>query len=246
MEDNHKSQAIVLKRQDYREYDSLVVFYTKNYGKLTLVARGTKRQESKLAGHIEPLNLVDLMIIPGKGHDYAAGAIAKEAFLDLKDNLNNLHIAFLGAFWLLRLTEEGEPDERLFNLFNNYLQLLNEASRRDFNKEEGELLFAIFAFKMLSIAGYEPQIENCLFCRKKIKAEYNYFDLKNGGLLCYSCFVSNKEEDEKNFIKISANAIKFLRFIFNASWPVNKRIKVNKETGREIALLAHNFLQFRL
>src|SRR5665811_2281959 len=135
MKESRTTLAIVVKRQDYREHDSLVVFYTKEYGKQVLIARGTKKQSSKLVGHIEPLNLVNLMIVPGKGRDYVGGISSKQSFLDLKENLNNLHWAFLGISWLLQLVSvEDEADERLFALLHNYLLALNQASNHETGK----------------------------------------------------------------------------------------------------------------
>ena len=167
MEKSYLTKAVVIKRQDYREYDSLVVFYTLNHGKLSLIARGTKKEKSKLASHIEPLNLVDLMVIRGKGRNYVGSVIARESYLSLKDNLNNLHWAFSGLSWILRLTEEGEKDNRLFNLVVNYLKALNDTPS-SFTKEEGEILFSVFSLRMLAIFGYEPQTKTCLSCKKSL------------------------------------------------------------------------------
>jgi DNA repair protein RecO (recombination protein O) len=153
MEDSKKTLAIVLNRQDYREYDSLVSFYTLEFGKLTLMARGTKRLKSKLAGHLEPISVVDLMIIPGKGRDYAAGAISQEVFSGIKADLNKLYYAGLGLRWFRRLTSENEPDKTLFFLVFEYLNILDKYHLDDVSdelpKDDGELLFSFFAFKFM-------------------------------------------------------------------------------------------------
>ena len=246
MTENKTTLAIVLKRQDYRENDSLVVFYTKEYGKQVLIARGTKKQSSKLAGHIEPLNLVNLMIVNGKGRNYVGGISSKQSFLDLKEDLNNLHWAFLGISWLIQLISvEGEADERLFTLLNNYLTTLNQASSGDSKKEEGELAFAVFSFRMLAIIGYEPQTKNCLNCRQELKPEFNYFDLQNGGLLCPDCYNKNQQINIESYFKMSVASIQLLRFIFDNNQFLGKKATLSKKTAHEIAQVALRFLQFR-
>lgn len=240
------TSAIVLKRQDYRENDSLVVFYTQEYGKQTLIARGTKRSNSKLAGHIEPLNLVNLMIVPGKGRDYAAGISTKNAFLDLKDNINSLHWAFLAISWFLKLIPESEDDKRLFMLLQRYLEGLDEMSKTEIKKEEGEILFSTFSFRMLSIMGYEPQTKNCLKCQENLKELSNHFDLQSGGFLCQKCFLSNDRINRDYYLKVSANTIKFLRFIFNNKQFIGKKVKVDKKTREELVNLVERYLEFRL
>lgn len=245
MERNYLSKAIVLKRQDYRENDSLVVFYTQNQGKLSLVARGTKKPKSKLVGHIEPLNLVDLMIIKGKGQDYVGSVISKEAYLNLKENLSNLHWAFLGANWLLRFSEEGGEEVDLFNLFANYLKALDKMPA-DSKQAEGEILFSIFALRMMAIIGYQPQTKSCLQCRQKLEPKSHYFDLLSGGMLCPTCYFAKVAKNQEQYLKISEEGIKFLRFIFDNNLFLGKKIKINKKIAREINVLASSFLAYRL
>lgn len=245
MERNYLSKAIVLKRQDYREHDSLVIFYTQNYGKLKLVARGTKKPKSKLAGHIEPLNLVDLMIIRGRGQDYVGSVIIKEAYLNLKENLNNLHWAFLGANLLLRFTEEESEEISLFNLFSNYLKALDRPPL-DFSKEEGEIIFSIFTLRMMALIGYEPQTRTCLQCQQKLKPENHYFDLLSGGMLCSNCYFARTAKNQAQYLNISEAGIKFLRFIFDNNLFLGKKLKVSKKTAKEINVLASSFVAYRL
>jgi DNA repair protein RecO (recombination protein O) len=245
MEKSYLTKAVVIKRQDYREYDSLVVFYTLDHGKLSLITRGTKREKSKLASHIEPLSVVDLMVIRGKGRDYVGSVVARESYLNLKDNLNNLHWAFSGLSWILRLTEEGEKDDRLFNLLVNYLKALNDAPS-SFTKEEGEILFAVFALRMLAIFGYEPQTKSCLSCKHNLQAKDNYFDLLSGGMLCENCFFSGKNYNREQYLKVSPEGVKFLRFIFDNNLFLGKKLKISQKIGKEISLLANHFLAFRL
>ena len=42
------SLGIVLKTHPYKESDSLVTVYFKDYGKMTLIARGVKKLKSKI------------------------------------------------------------------------------------------------------------------------------------------------------------------------------------------------------
>ena len=74
MSKTYQDKAITLKRIDIKEADRLFVFYTKEHGKVEAVARGVKKINSKMAGHLEPLGIVDLMIARGKSIDQVAGA----------------------------------------------------------------------------------------------------------------------------------------------------------------------------
>ena len=244
MESSRNTKALVLSRQDYRENDSLAVFYSLDYGKLALIARGAKKPGSKLAGHIEPLSLVDLMVISGKGRDYVGGLIAREQYPNLKKDLNALYYAGLGVSWLRRLTEEGEAELELFYLLSSYLELLDSRRSDVLLKEEGDLLFAFFAFQLLAIIGYQPQVSSCLECRLPAKSGKNYFDLKSGGLVCADCFGTASRLSQE-FLTVSDNCVKLLRLILDNKLEVSKKIKIDKKSAKEIASLAKDFLNFR-
>lgn len=62
-----RAKAIVLRRTNYGEADRILQLLTSDYGKLSVIAKGVRREKSKLAGGIELFALCDVMIVPGKG-----------------------------------------------------------------------------------------------------------------------------------------------------------------------------------
>ena len=62
-----RSQGIVVRRTDYGEADRIVQFITPQYGKVSVIARGVRRQKSKLAGGIELFAVSDITYMSGKG-----------------------------------------------------------------------------------------------------------------------------------------------------------------------------------
>ena len=248
MDETRHSQAIILNRSDYRESDSLVTCYTRNFGKLTLVARGTKKIKSKLAGHLEPISLVDILVIKGKGFDYVGSALMADAYLGIKDNLNKIYYAGRVVGWFNRLVKDGEKDERLFFLLGRWLEVLNNYPPDDFTKENGELFFIFFALKLLAELGYRPEMYNCLNCHEKIKPGKNYFNLKNGGIICENCLAKERLEQEissSELLTISDNCIKLMRFIMDNQLDAAKKLRLDKRVIKELSVLTVNFLNFR-
>jgi DNA repair protein RecO len=87
MQETNSIRAIVLRRVKYRENDSKISVYSFEKGLLELVVRGTARSKSKLAGHIEPFNLVNIMIVKGKNFDYAGSVVSEKSFLNIKNDI---------------------------------------------------------------------------------------------------------------------------------------------------------------
>ena len=50
----YKAEGIVLRRQAIGEADRTITLFTREYGKLRAVARGTRRTASRLGGRVEP------------------------------------------------------------------------------------------------------------------------------------------------------------------------------------------------
>ncbi len=241
------TKAIVLKRQDIRENDSLVLFYTKEQGKISLIARGTKKPASKLVGHLEPLNVIDLMVVPGKSYSYVGSVKSEKTFFSLRGDIDALKWVFAGISSFLRLiSAEGEKDERLFLLLYNYLKILDDLAREVSAKKEGEISYAVFIFRLLTIVGYRPQIEKCLHCSLNYDLESKYFDLQNGGILCQKCYLKLEEGRREAYFKVSDSSVKVLSFILNEDKFLGKKLKFSLKLGHELANLANSYLEFRL
>jgi DNA repair protein RecO len=62
-----RTKAIVIRRTNYGEADRILQLLTPEYGKLSVMARGVRREKSKLAGGIELFATSDITVTSGKG-----------------------------------------------------------------------------------------------------------------------------------------------------------------------------------
>jgi DNA repair protein RecO (recombination protein O) len=62
-----RTSAIILRRINYGEADRILTLLTKDFGKLALIAKGVRKEKSKLAGGIELFSESDISFIKGKG-----------------------------------------------------------------------------------------------------------------------------------------------------------------------------------
>lgn len=248
MEDTVNTPAIILNRQEYREHDILVTVYTPIRGRLQLVARGAKKLKSKLAGHIEPLTMADIMIIRGRGHDYLGSSLTRKSYYNLRLDLNKLYFAGQVAGIYLRLTEESSDESDLFSLLTEWLDYVNSYSvDKELDKDKGNLLLSAFIFRFLSQIGNRPEMNFCVACRRVITSGGNFFDFSSGGLICEPCFkhltlLGGVRLGQK--VPISDNSIKAIRFIIDSQLPEALRLSGDKKTAKELLNLASRFLDF--
>jgi DNA repair protein RecO len=125
------TQAIILKKIPIREYDELVVCYTRNSGKQTYQAKSIRRHTSKQASHLDLLNLVDFTLVHPKGsirdlavngHSIITQAYSLRTFSNLKSCLPATAAAFLILETFDKLVFESQPDLQLWNLLVDKLE----------------------------------------------------------------------------------------------------------------------------
>src|SRR3989339_1380352 len=118
-------QAIILSRRDFREYDQIISVYTKEQGKLELLARGIKKITSKNSAHIEPFSVVDIDIAEGHEINHLTKVQPVEYFKNIRQDLQKS----LAAQYVVSITDKfvqvGERDERIFEGLKTWHEFLN-------------------------------------------------------------------------------------------------------------------------
>jgi len=234
MEDTYNIKAIILNCKPVAEDDSKVIVYSLEAGKLELTARGTKKIKSKLAGHLEPFNLADIMVIRGRAYDYVGAAFSEKCYLKIKENLAKLAAAGQAVKIFSKLIKPGVADAELFKLLKEYLDILN------LSKGNFEILNSFFIFKLLAKLGHKPELYICVNCGEKIKPGANSFDLAKGGLVCGKC-AGHKHETR---LAIADDSIKLLRLADKYDFSKLIKIKINKKIEIEIREAVNKFFDY--
>lgn len=82
----YRRLGIILNRSNVGRADRRVTLFAAD-GKHVLRARGTQKLESKLAGSLEPLTLVDLTIARGRTMDQVTGSVIRDAYRSIRQHL---------------------------------------------------------------------------------------------------------------------------------------------------------------
>ena len=61
------TEALVLDKEDSGDLDARIILYTEDLGKITAKAKSVKRITSKLNGHLEPLNFIQVRLVEKNG-----------------------------------------------------------------------------------------------------------------------------------------------------------------------------------
>lgn len=244
MEETYTTKAIILNRVLFREVDSRTTIYTLDRGKLELVARGVKKLSSKLAGHLEPISLSNIMVIRGKQFDYVGGAVNENCYFNIKNDLERLHYAGQAISLFNKLIRGNDQTDAgaLFGLLKEYLDTLNY----ELKIKNYELLYSFFIFKLLVILGYRPELYNCVACKNRLnKPEGIKFYLDRGGIICANCSEKNTLLLD-NSLTISENCVKVLRLVINNNLVHLKNLQIDKKSEKEICNIINSFLDYNM
>ena len=74
-----RTDAVILRRQDYGEADRLLVLLTAGHGKVRSLAKGARKPIARKAGHLELYALVDMQLWRGGRNVGTTSARAEDA-----------------------------------------------------------------------------------------------------------------------------------------------------------------------
>jgi len=146
---SYSSEGMVLARRNYGEADRIVSLYTKNHGRVSLIAKGVRRPKSRKRGHLEVFSHVRFQASTGHGLDLMTEAEAIGDFKEIRKSLKKVSLAYYFCEVIGRITHEGEPNEKLFNLILEYLEKLKSETRL-------KSLRLDFIRNLLILMGYWP------------------------------------------------------------------------------------------
>ncbi len=151
-------QAVILKKIPVKEYDELVVCYTKDLGKQVYHAKSVLRPTSKQASHLDVLNLVDFSLVQGNGHPIITSAYCLKAFPGLKSSLPALSAAYFLLEAFDRIVFEGEQDTQLWEFLLSRLDEYDfsvKTGKRDIKWEEA---IGSSRLELLKVLGYGEDV----------------------------------------------------------------------------------------
>jgi DNA repair protein RecO (recombination protein O) len=222
---SQKTRALTLRLTDYRETSQILSVYSREAGRISLIAKGAKRKRRGTQGTIDRLQLVELVYLdkPGARLHLMTECSLLDDFRALRRDLSTGYAAFFLAELLLGVTEENDPSPELFDLSVEALGLLCRTDRPT------EVVHA-FEVRLLHLTGLLPRLDACAWCGGGLgNAHELAFSATSGGVLCAKC---HQEVSER--ISVSRGAVAVMHKL--ADTPLNKveRLRISGRIGSDV------------
>ena len=201
----YSTLAFVLRQEPIKEHDRRYIFFTKDFGKLSLLAPGARKINAKLAGHLEIPTLVQIQFAMSR-NPRLISALEEIPYIEIKKRKKSLTV----AFWITDLVDElmieKQLDSEIWKLLFDTLYFLE----KNLNKfpEIADFIWIYFNAQFLRILGFSPVLDGCIECGSTINNKFFNFERK--GIVC-------QLHHQKDDWPISNQQRKFLDFLFNST-----------------------------
>ena len=142
-----RTEGVILARRNFGEADRILTIYTKDYGKISAIAKGVRRPRSKKGGHVELGNWCKLFVAKGKNLDLLTEVETNKAF-----GIDNFSSAKANKIYHLlelvdSLTQHEQKNQKVFFLLLQYLDEISKGNNFD-------LISSVFKVKLLAELGF--------------------------------------------------------------------------------------------
>lgn len=111
-----RDEAVVLRKQDSGEADRLLTLYTRDHGKLKVLAKGVRRPTSRKGGNLDLLTHANLLIRRGPGLGLVTEAKSVNPFFKVKKEIGQISKAYYLCEIVDALCPEEQPSGFVFDL----------------------------------------------------------------------------------------------------------------------------------
>jgi len=222
-----KTQAFVIKSINWKDTSKIVSLYTREKGRVDVIAKGVRRKNHPQSANFEALNLLETIIY----------------FSDKRELQNIGETSLLNSFHKIRIDlektamglailelidtffQQSETDSIFFNFLLTQFEALEKSANF-------QVIFWYFILKLLSYLGFKPHFQHCNSCGK-VKNEDYFFQKPSGSVFCKECI-----GETQLFIKLKNEVHKYL----NRLQKINHKKIAEIETPQQFNFTNFNFL----
>jgi DNA repair protein RecO (recombination protein O) len=180
-----RTPAIVLRTRLHGESDKIVTFLTKDWGKVTGIAKGAKRSRRRFVNVLEPFTHVQLRFRPSRSDDLAFifGCELLQSFRGPSRDLQRFALASYASELVDVMVTGREAGQETYTLLLESLQVLEHAARIS------PVFLPMLELQVLTQTGYAPHLIDCQQCGRALTEDAApwVFSPSVGGLLCTHC-----------------------------------------------------------
>lgn len=200
-----KDTAVCLRAVNYSETSQVVTLLTRDNGKISAMAKGSRRPKSAFDGAIEVFSFGQVMFMEAVVHDQLCTLtefVQMPRFWLLRANLSAMNAGLFAVELTECFCQPHCPQPELFDVLCDGLERLQKSA------DQTAVLIGLVEYQLalLSQAGIMPRLNVCANCGSAVQGLRGelYFSSAANGLLCGGC---EQSFSEKRRISTSCAAV---------------------------------------
>jgi DNA repair protein RecO (recombination protein O) len=207
---SEQTDAIILRVFPWSETSLVVSLYTRDFGKLSALAKGARRPKGPFEAALDLLSVCRVVFIPKANDalDILTEAKLQRRFRAGARDLLRLYAGYYVAELLDRLTDKGDSQPEIFELASATLESLENSA------VDLPAIVLRWELQMLRLTGHLPSWECCAQCGRLVEeCEWLMFGMLAGGVVCEKCRVGTT-----HVLRITSGSRQILQQFSQSEW----------------------------
>ena len=230
-----QTNGLIIMEKSVGESDRLITALTQDEGVLRAFAQRAKKLKSSKLSATQLFSYSRLNIYKGRDKYIINDAQPIEVFFDLRRDIERLSLAQYFCELACTLAPQEAPAGDFLRLMLNSFYFLSK------NKRPNDMIKAIVEMRMLSLAGYMPNLVCCADC-SCYEAEKMYFLPQSGLIYCEKCIKSVKEPS----IELSRGSLTAMRHIIYSEFQKLFSFSLSKSSLKEVSFASEKYVLYTL
>ena len=207
MSPNRWEECFLLHQRSYGETSIIAEVFTRNLGKMSVIARGAKKPKSKFFGYLVPFSRLKITF-SGRSELKTLTNIDRDLSLtNTYLSRKSYSLLYINELMIKLLPKDAEH-KPLFDLYSKFIQ-------DSLNEEKMDYLLRNFELDLLEMLGYGINFHADINNEEEIKLYKNYIFVAESGFMASDNAKDFSGEDiikirERNFADISTKKLKQL------------------------------------
>ncbi len=228
-----RTEAIVLRAMNYRETSQIVTLFTREKGKMAVLAKGARLLKSRFGSSLQPMSYTQVVFYhkPTRGLQTLSESAHVQPFHRISRDLEKISIGFRIVELVYALMEEEQQHPQVFNLLVEILGRLDEADVHAIN------LLPYFQMRLATVLGFAPDID-----RERVEHlpdEGGVLTLDTGAILL-------PDATPRAARRAARTALRAFAILARADLDTVMRMRLDADTRREVNALVEDFLHYHV
>lgn len=228
-----KTEAVILATRPFKESSLIASVYTRNFGKVKIIAKGCRRPKSKMCGALEPFTRDEIIFYQRETKDLytLSDAVIIDEFAPIRGSVRKFAAAQTLCEFIDKTSPAEVPDDKVYAMLINFLEVVASAQ-----EDALKAIVYLYLIRGMDHAGLRPHLADCVRCRTECGRDEDKtsFSIAAGGIVCDRHF-------DDSVVSLRPETLAVLRQVIE-----RKKITITRSALEEIEKLVPRYIEHHL